>query len=318
MGPAKPSAGATAFGLDIRSQTPLLFLGSSSAAPTGRLLELGVHADSATAPSWPPSSTLICDERDAEGGVLFRIHSHPESGYLISGPSLGAHLLSVDGRRLDCHPAGCREDAWQRFVVAQVLPFAALLQGLEVFHASAVVLAGAAAAILGPSGAGKTSVALELCRLGASFLADDVLALETHDEGLLAHPGTQLAGLDHREARRLQSTASPRGEPVVAVNERERLLRMRGAQEPAPLAALFFLERRADGPARPRFEELADAPRLLSASFNFVLTTPQRLSSLLEVCALAARCRVETVLAGPQVDATQLAGAIRQRLESSS
>lgn len=320
MDSAKPpaSAGATAFGLDIRSQTPLLFFEGSSAAPAGRLLELRVHADSANAPCWPPSSTVICDERDADGGALFAIHSHPQAGYLISGPSLGSHLLSLDGRRLDSDPAGSPEHAWQRFVVAQVLPFAALLQGLEVFHASAVVFEGAAAAILGTSGAGKTSVALELCRMGASFLADDVVALEIRDGELIAHPGTQLAGLDHREARRLQSAAAAREEPVVAVNERERLLQMNGAVEPAPLAALFFLERRADGPAAPCFEELAEVPRLLTASFNFVLTTPERLNSLLEVCALAARCRVERVLAGPAVDPTQLAGAIKQRLESLS
>jgi hypothetical protein len=211
---------------------------------------------------------------------------------------------------------GCRDDVWQRLLIAQILPFAALLHGLEVFHASAAVLDGHALAFVGPSGAGKTSVALELCRLGADFLADDVLALEIRDGELLAHPGTQIAGLDHAEARRLERAGEPRSEKVVAVNDRELLLRMRGGAEPAPLAALFFLDRRSDGPPSPRFEPVGDAQPLLGATFNFVLATPERLRGLLEVCALAAQCRVERIVAGPDVDATQLAGAVERRMNT--
>jgi hypothetical protein len=47
-----------------------------------------------------------------------------------------------------------------------------------------------------------------------------------------------------------------------------------------------------------------------------VLASPQRLQRLLEISALAARGRVERVLAGPTVDATELAAAIARRLDS--
>jgi hypothetical protein len=53
---------------------------------------------------------------------------------------------------------------------------------------------------------------------------------------------------------------------------------------------------------------------MLAASFNFVLDGPERLRRMLDVCALAARCRVERLSAGPGADATQLALAIEQRL----
>ncbi len=308
---------ATVFGLDVRSRVPLGFLEGSPTRPTGRTLSIEAQTDEATKLGWPNSAELICGEPDHDGDVLFRIETHPVAGYLISGREHGLGLLAADGRRLLCDPEHSVSEEWQRLLVAQMLPFAALLQGLEVFHAAAVAWHGAAIALLGPSGEGKTSVSLELCRQGAVFITDDVLALEARDGRLLAHPGAPLAGLDHAEAGRLELVGRGRREEVVATNERERLLRMSGICEPAPLAGLFFLERRRDGPGHPRFEAIEDAGPLLGATFNFVLATPERLRGLLDVCALAARCRAERVLAGPSVDATQLAYAIAQHLDES-
>jgi hypothetical protein len=305
---------STVFGLEVRSEAPLSFLEGAATTPVGRTLELSVHDGDTTKLDWPRSAELVCDERQPDGSVIFQIEAHAEAGYKISGPEYGTHLLSAAGRRLLCVPEGRPHDAWQRLLIAQVLPFAALLQGLEVFHAGAVVCEGQATAFLGPSGIGKTSVALELCRRGASFLTDDVLALETGAEKPLAHPGTPLAGLAHAEARRLdQAGVGQRRGEIVAVNDRERLVRMRPA-EPAPLGALFFLDRRSDGPSRPRFESAADAQTLLSATFNSVLTGPERLRGLLDVCALVARHRVERIFVGPDVSAAQLATAVQERL----
>ncbi len=92
---------------------------------------------------------------------------------------------------------------------------------------------------------------------------------------------------------------------------------MRAAAEPAPLAAMFFLDRRPDGPTEPCFEPIADAQMLLGATFNFVLATPERLRGLLDVCALAAQRRVERILIGPSVDAAQLGVAVTRRLGES-
>ena len=313
---------ATAFGLDVRCEIPLAFLAGSAAIPSGRVLSSSGRAlsismqtgDDANGLDWPESAELVCDERRPDGSVIFQIEAHPEAGYLISGPEYGAHLLSADGRRLRCAPGGRREGAWQRLLIAQALPFAALLQGLEVFHASAIVHRGEAVAFLGPSRAGKTSLALELCRRGAGFLADDVLALEPCTEGLVAHPGTPVAGVDRAEAERMRELdGRARGE--ITVNARERLVRMSGAAESVPLATLFFLDRRVDGPERPRFEPAADAQLLLGATFNFVLATPERLRGLLEACALAARLRVERIVSGPATDARELGAAVARRLD---
>jgi hypothetical protein len=346
LGAAQPRVRATAFGLDIEADIPLSLLHGATAAPTGRSLRisggreplpLAPAATASSAPDqppilerrppvaparsqpatfcWPDSAEVVCDQREPDGTIAFRIEAHPQAGYLIWGPAYGSHHLALDGAHARCLPGDAEEAAQQRLLIAQVLPFAALLHGYEVFHASAIVWDGRAIGIVGPSRAGKTSVALELCRRGAAFLADDVLVLERSGEQLLAHPGTPIAGLAHQEARRLQQLGRATPE-IVAANERERLVRIQGAARPAPLARLFFLDRRASGPREPQFEPSAEPRLLLGSTFNSVLTGPQRLQRLLEVCALAADLPVERIVSGPATDATQVGAAIEHRLGS--
>jgi len=301
---------ATVFGLDLRADQELAFLQASRAVPTGRPIELSL--DPAGEPHWPSSAELISDQRLPDGSVNFRIERHPQAGYRIWGPPYGVHLLSVNGDKLWGSPGEASLAAWQRLLIAQALPFAAVLQGLEVLHASAIAVGGGAVAFAGPSGSGKTSLALALCRGGGEFLSDDVLALESGDE-LIAHPGAPVAGVDRAEAERLRAAGVSIGETLSA-DERETVERVVVRAEPAPLRAVFLLERRADGPAEPRFESAPGAQALLASTFNLVLADPERLARLLDVCAIAARGTVERVVVGPGVDATELGAAVARRI----
>ena len=305
---------ATVFGLDVRADRPLPFLETARAAPTGRPLEVSLVEDGVEA-EWPEGVELISDERGPGGAVSFQIGRSDEAGYRFRGPDYGSSVLSPDGRRVRGRVGGGGIDAWQRFLVAQVLPFAAVLQGLEVLHAGAVVLDGEGVAIVGPSGAGKTSLALALCRGGAEFLADDVLALERVGEELIGHAGAPVAGIDRAEGERLLREGEGAPE-ALAANARERVARMPVRAGPAPLRAIFFLDRRPDGPAEPRFEPAADPQLLLSSTFNLLLADPGRLAGLLDVCALAARGRVERILVGPATNASELGVAVERRLGS--
>jgi hypothetical protein len=307
------AAVATVFGLDVACETPPLFLRAARARPTGRTLAMSIDRDRPARADWPEGSDIVCDERVPGGEVNFHIESHPESGFLIWGPAYGAHVLAPDGSRLRCHPEGLPDPAWQRLLISQVLPFAALLHGLEVFHASAVVLDGEVVALLGPSRSGKSSLALALCRRGAGFMADDVLALERREGVLLAHPGSPLASIDPVGP----SGGSPEEDPtVLAADERERMVELKGAQEPVRLGSLFFLIRGERKPERPEFQPVTDPRSLLSATFNFVLATPGRLQGLLEVSAMAASLRVETLAFAPPSDSDALALEIERRLRA--
>lgn len=61
------------------------------------------------------------------------------------------------------------------------------LRGTEVFHGSAVARNDGAFAVLGVSGAGKSTAALSLVRRGWEFVTDDLLAFDQRG-GLLAGP----------------------------------------------------------------------------------------------------------------------------------
>jgi hypothetical protein len=307
---------ATVFGLDVSADVDLPFLAGGSSDRTGRSLRISLAGSQAPAPRWPRSAEVICDQRIAGGAVNFRIEADPEAGFLIWGPRYGRHFLTVDGSHATCLADGLDDSRWQRLLIAQVLPFAAALQGLEVFHASAVATSHGAVAIVGRSGAGKTSLAIELCRRGASFLADDVLALERAGESLMVYPGTPVASLASAYANALDRE-DERADPIVgtiASDARERLVRVGRTSPPARLAAMFFVERHRGAPRQPLFRSLADASELLAATFNGVLTDGERLRRLLDVCALAARGRVERVVVDADVSASSLAGALVRRL----
>jgi hypothetical protein len=306
----------TAFGLDVYSETPLSLIPVRAVDPTGRSLLLSVESGAESKPLWADSAELICDERQPDGSENFSIRRHETLGYLISGPEYGSSLLSADGALLRCFPENRQDRAWQRLLIAQVLPFATLLQGLEVLHASAVERDGSALALLGPSRAGKTSLALELCHRGWTFLADDVVALEVQERRLLAHPGTGIAGVDV-----LRRGPLPYGwvstDALISHDSREQLVRIEGRACPSPLESLVFIDRRADGPKVPRFAPVTEALTLLAATFNFVLTTPQRLLGLLDVAACASRLRVTRIEARSDMPGSELAAVVGTWLDSS-
>jgi hypothetical protein len=309
------STRATVFGLDVVGRPLPLLLRGALARATGRALEL-VVSPGGSPRTWPRAAELICDQREADGSVSFRIEHDRLAGYLIEGPAYGSFLLAGDGGHVGCMPGERGEPEWQRLLIAQVLPFAAVLRGLEVLHASAVADERGAVVLAGRSGAGKTTLALELCRRGARFLADDVLVLEQTGQEIQGHPGSPVAGLAHEEARRLHGLGLGMGDRVLGVNRRERLLRMSAAPAPAPLHALFFLERRAGPPSAPEFEALPDARMLLAATFNTVLRSPKRLRALLELCATLATRRVERLTISPGTRPEQVAEAIERRLSA--
>jgi hypothetical protein len=282
------------FGLDVRAEGEMPAVAAAGAEPTGRALELRLDPEAPERLGFPAGAAAISDQREADGGLVFQIEHDEAAGYLVWGPRYGASLLRADGGAVLGRPGEGGFEAWHRLLIAQVLPFAAILRGLEALHAGAVLADGGAVALVGRPGAGKSTTAAALRRLGCAFLADDVLALERRDGALIAHPGAPFQ---------------------AAPEDREALLPVEGGGGAAELGAVFFLDRRADGPAEPGFEPILDPRLLIASTFNAVLLSPARQRRLLEICGEIAARRVERVAAGPAVGPERIAAAIAARLE---
>lgn len=134
-------------------------------------------------------------------------------------------------------------------------------------HASAVALDGRGLLILGPAGAGKSALALELIALGAGLIADDLVRLAEVDGALTAAPVDDGAtGLIEARGIGLLRLSTAGAAPVRLVMdlgrpETERLpprRRWRRAPlllRPSPLSpAALLLALKAGGPEDPEAE----------------------------------------------------------------
>jgi hypothetical protein len=315
--PAAPNAGAwraRAFGLEIEASFEAPGLPPASGPPVGRRTQLDLVSEEGIDSDWPAgAATRVLEERFDDGGPARTIDVHPRRGYRLYARHFGLARISPTGEHVECAPPPDEPWSWQRFLVGRVLPWAAVLRGYEAFHASAVAFDGRAVAFVGPTGAGKTSLAVQLVYRGGEFMTDDVLALGSDEGGLLAHPGAGIASVRPAERatipdERWNALGQELGHSVKTYVELPR------AELPLRLAALYFLERE-DGATVEPLERL-DPRLLLASTFVLGVQTPERLRNQLDVCAALARevpmfrLRVATGMA-----AERLAGEVHTHLE---
>lgn len=223
---------------------------------------------------------------DELGGATIGIH-HGESGYRFVVAGAGVYELSTDGRHLRCRPVPAAGWDWRRYLIGQVLPFASVLQRLEVFHASAVEIDGVAVAISGPSGLGKSALARELHLGGAGFITDDVLAVEQRNGTVIAYPGVAMSKVRRR----------------IGAGMLEARRHVTPIREPLPLGAFCFLRASEDDELRVS-EGIADPRQLLGGTYNLVVTEPARLNTQIDLCAaIGTQARMLEAALPPAIDA---------------
>lgn len=89
----------------------------------------------------------------------------------------------------------------------------------ETVHASCVALDGRGLLILGPSGSGKSAMALQLMALGARLVADDRTVLVARDGALFATCPAAIAGrIEARGVGILRAEPLPEAEVVLAAD----------------------------------------------------------------------------------------------------
>src|SRR6476661_3296697 len=306
---------ARAFGLEVDASCEAPGLPPASGAPAGPRTQLDVVPASDIEQRWPASGAhRILEEWIGPGEPARTIDLHPRLGYRLYARHFGLARISPGGARIECAPPDLEPWSWQRFLVGRILPWAALLRGYEPFHASAVAFNDHAVAFIGPTGAGKTSLAIQLVARGAKFVTDDVLSLDERDGILMAHPGAGIASIRDAERQVIPGATWSRLGTVLGHSEKTYMALPR-AERPLPLRAVYFLA----GGEGPPIEPITTLdPRLLLAS-SFVLSvqTPARLRNQLEVCAALARdVPLFRLRIAPGITSTQLAERVHDHIAS--
>lgn len=237
---------AGAFGLDVVSAVPLPGLVAPPAPGAPRVV---IHpaGEQALRAAWS-GAARTAEIPLGDGGSLL-------SEWGFSG-DVQFHLGHVcfhvvaDGARILCSVPDLGAPRWRRVLLDSVLGTAALLRGLEGLHGGAVEVGGGVVALLGASGAGKSSLLAELVRRGHPLVSDDVLVLGRVLGAVVAHPGPAVMTL-------------PLAAPAVDGEELERgdaerwIAPACHATGPLPMRALFVLD---ESPAATACERLPSSP----------------------------------------------------------
>ena len=133
-------------------------------------------------------------EARLDDGREWMVGLRGRDAYVVRFPELALFTLSFDGRSIGVYPSNATPAATLRHLfLDQVLPLALSLQGDLVLHAAAIVTPAGAAAFVGDTGEGKSTLAASFARAGVPPLADDCLIVRERAGGLLAM--TSYAGL---------------------------------------------------------------------------------------------------------------------------
>lgn len=223
--------------------------------------------------AWCSSAECVIDGR--------WLVEHARAGYQITCADPGRFIVSDNGTEILCELDVDAPHVQERFLVAQILPLAAVLRGFEAFHASAVRLDGGAVAFTGPSGVGKTTLVSHLMLRGADLLTDDVIALEPGPDVPLAHPGPPFVALVEEDLELVEAV----GRLGSFAGTSDKLnVSLPTVSEPQLLRVIYHLERGPELEITPVGGRLVQ--RLLEGVFVPYLATPDRLRRQFEMAQL--------------------------------
>jgi hypothetical protein len=261
----------------------------------------------ALAAAWSGSDVIRTSEMSFGSGMVDRfVDRHPVHGFRMYARYFGTAVVSTDGARVVCMPPAVESWRWQRFLVGRVLPLAALLRGVEIFHAAAVSVENGVVAMVAPTGGGKTSLAVALALRGAALFTDDVLGVTIVDGKPVAHPGPAVVNIRVAEEERLDTRLST--VPLLGRTAREKAhYELPVEARSLPIRAIGFVELVGAEPSSTVRLTEPEPLRLLASTFDGEIADPERLVRQLDVCSrLAMTVPMYRLLRGAGEDADQL------------
>jgi hypothetical protein len=265
----------TLFGLRIRATRVLPGLVPLTSGGAADVL-----IDLETVPAWLRHDTAGAGDqlyespdRDEAGRPLVTVARSP-SGELFS-------VRYADGIEFVLDHAGTR--IWARwpepwtlddvatYLLGPVLAFLLRGRGVTCLHASAIVVDGQAVALVGPPGAGKSTLAAAFARRGHSVLSDDVVALADRAGRFFIEPGTLRIRLWPESVITLYGDAEalPRLTPTWDKRYLELTVHDRRFESRSlPVASIYCLAGRTCESTAPRIEPLPPMAGLVTLVAN--------------------------------------------------
>jgi hypothetical protein len=299
------------YGLLLEASDPLPGLSPSDAGTGGGVkVRLGRLPPGFDALAERPAAIRYASPRDDEG-----------AGLTVQEVDGGAYyrFLYGDGTEFAVDRRG--ETVWASwpppytlddaatYLLGPVLGFVLRLRGVTCLHASAVAVGDRAIAFVGPNGAGKSTLAATLALRGERVLTDDVLALSIRSGQILVHPGYPRVRLWPASVLGLYGAedALPRLTPTWEKCYLDLIPPRRFQDRPLPLAAVYLLDERGNGPGLPRIEPVPAAVGLLDLAadtyVNYLLDRAMLAQEFEVLAKLASLVPVRRVVARDELAA---------------
>jgi hypothetical protein len=258
----------TLYGLVVHSDLPLDGLETATA---GHALDVRITLGAGAPPRAEPEAPVPYQQ----GGA------HAQDGTDVRRDVHGNFWFRyADGTAFIVNAAATEIRAWwadsstladtATYLLGPVLGFALRRRGVLALHASAVIIDGRAVALVGWSGAGKSTTAAAFAAAGDAVLADDVVALRQVDGTVMAYPSYRLLRLWDESERIVFGTAGQL--PLLTPTWDKRALPL-GADFPfhaqaAPLGDVFVLAERSGDPRAPFAAPMGGADALMAIVSN--------------------------------------------------
>lgn len=212
------------YGFEVKTELALRRL--NAAAGTRGQLTIDLTAEPLSVPRGEPVSTLVGDD-----GRRFYASHELDGRCLLELPPSGDFLLDPGAIRVAVRAGDDDEDLREHRIASSAVCTLLAMRGDLVLHASAVAAGARAIVFCGPTGRGKSTLALALGEAGYGVLGEDGLAIALDRDEPIAFPGAR--GV---RVRRLSADGSRRTDLVPDPAP--------GEPPPCPVAAMVLLGER--------------------------------------------------------------------------
>jgi hypothetical protein len=212
-------------------------------------------------------------------GTRFLVRSDANYVWGKAGPGLTDEDLSV-------------------YLAGPILGFVLRCKGRLALHASAACLGELAITLVGPAGAGKSTVAAVMALRNRPICCEDVCVLQERDGTMCIVPGYPRVCLWPEAVRMLFSREDAL--PLIVAGWEKRYLALdqkacRFAASPVPLGAIYVLAPRTEGPGKPKIQALSRqeaALHLIQNSYmNWTLDRRQRAEEFEAIARLVGKVK---------------------------